>query len=89
VYFHLPLLLLLQVEGEQDFFFCSLMMMSSVITNGNIVMKTINLNFTNQTWTLAVRGKDVCLSNYGISNKFSKTKNTHIVSFLQSAVLPF
>jgi hypothetical protein len=51
------------------------MMMSSVITNGNIVMKTINLNFTNQTWTLAVRGKDVCLSNYGISNKFSKTKS--------------
>jgi hypothetical protein len=40
------------------------MVMSSVITNGNIVMKTINLNFTNQTWTLAVRGKDVCLRLY-------------------------
>ena len=53
----------------------TLMMTSSVITNGNIVMKTINLNFTNQTWTLAVRGKDVCLSNYGISNQFSKTKS--------------
>jgi hypothetical protein len=53
----------------------TLMVMSSVITNGNIVMKTINLNFTNQTWTLAVRGKDECLSNYGISNKFSKTKS--------------
>ena len=53
----------------------TLMVMSSVITNGNIVMKTINLNFTNLTWTLAVRGKGVCLSNYGISNKFSKTKS--------------
>lgn len=53
----------------------TLMMTSSVIANGNIVMKTIDLNFTNQTWTLAVRGKDVCLSNYGISNQFSKTKS--------------
>lgn len=53
----------------------TLMVMSSVVTNGNIVMKIINLNFTNQTWTLTVRGKDVCLSDYRISDKFSKTKS--------------
>lgn len=49
-------------------------MTSDIVSNGNILMKEIILNFNNQTWSLKVRGTEIDLEKLSISNHFDSSK---------------
>ena len=44
------------------------------MSNGNMVMKMIELNGLNRTWSLTVRGITVDLNTLGIENTFEATQ---------------
>lgn len=52
----------------------TILMASDVVSNGNILMKEIILNFNNKTWSLKVRGTEIDLEKLGISNHFDSSK---------------
>jgi hypothetical protein len=49
-------------------------MTSDTVSNGDILMKEIILNFNNQTWSLKVRGTEIDLEKLSISNHFDSSK---------------
>lgn len=51
----------------------TVLVMSETVSNGNIVMKEICLNFTDFKWGLKVRGNNICLEDFGISSHFDCT----------------
>jgi hypothetical protein len=55
-------------------------MTSDTVSNGNILMKEIILNFNNQTWSLKVRGTEIDLEKLSISNHFDSS--TSLLSFI-------
>lgn len=52
----------------------TILMTSDTVSNGNILMKEIILNFNNQTWSLKVRGTEIDLEKLSISNHFDSSK---------------
>ncbi|XP_033750975.1 uncharacterized protein LOC117335144 [Pecten maximus] len=50
-----------------------ILMPANILTNGNMLMKEIILNFSEKRWQLNVRGRSVDLSHFGISDKFDLT----------------
>lgn len=50
-----------------------IIMMTSFVTDGNAVMKELEVDFNSLIWKLRVRGKLISLDKFGISNKFNKT----------------
>jgi hypothetical protein len=52
----------------------TILMTSDTVSNGDILMKEIILNFNNQTWSLKVRGTEIDLEKLSISNHFDSSK---------------